>query len=204
MGRPRTFDETTALRTMREHFWSSGFHGTSTYDLMDATGLGKGSIYKAFGNKMNLYVQIFADYCTEIVSAARAELNPPADVVDASASPLHRIEQYMLSLAHTFATSPERRGCFMSKGTADLAASEEAVAAVARSAFADIAGALSQAVRDAQRVGEIDAQADPDALGWVLFSVLRGINAFAVAGMDETTLNTTVRTTLDLLPRPAA
>ncbi len=43
MGRNRGFDETTVLDVVRDRFWTTGFDGTSTYDLMEATGLGKGT-----------------------------------------------------------------------------------------------------------------------------------------------------------------
>jgi AcrR family transcriptional regulator len=202
MGRTRTFDETTVLRIMREQFWLGGYHGTSTYDLMDATGLGKGSIYTAYGNKRDLYLKVFTDYCAELVSAAWVALRPAgADTGDLD-TPLQRIERYMLSLAHIFATSSPRRACFMSKGTIDMATEDEAVAAVARAAFVDIAGALAQAVRDAQGAGEIAPQADADALGKLLFSVIRGIDSFGVVGLNEESLTGTVRSAVNLLPRP--
>ncbi|MDH6622914.1 AcrR family transcriptional regulator [Streptomyces sp. LBL] len=60
MGRKRGFDETTVLDVVRDRFWITGFDGTSTYDLMEATGLGIGSIYKAFGNKHDLCVRTTA------------------------------------------------------------------------------------------------------------------------------------------------
>jgi TetR/AcrR family transcriptional repressor of nem operon len=55
MGRPREFDEAKVIGSSRELFASQGYHGTSLDDLVKATGLLRGSIYKAFGSKRNLF-----------------------------------------------------------------------------------------------------------------------------------------------------
>ncbi|HWN31450.1 MAG TPA: TetR/AcrR family transcriptional regulator [Pseudonocardia sp.] len=201
MGRTRGFDETTVLRTVRDQFWDTGYEGTSTYDLMDATGLGKGSIYLAFGNKHELYLRVFADYCDDIVGQVRQAL---ADGPGAAASPLQRLERYVLSLAHAFAAESPHRGCFLSKATADLAGADPAVAERARDAFDRIAGTLAEAIGDAQRAGEIDAAADPRTLGYLLLTVIRGIDCVAKAGVDRSTLSDTARAAVALLPRPVA
>jgi AcrR family transcriptional regulator len=54
-ARPRGFDETTVLRRARDRFWSTGFAGASVDQIAAATGLGKGSLYGAFGDKRQLY-----------------------------------------------------------------------------------------------------------------------------------------------------
>ena len=37
-------------------FRSKGYEGTSVQDLVDATGVGRGSLYAAFGSKEGLYL----------------------------------------------------------------------------------------------------------------------------------------------------
>jgi AcrR family transcriptional regulator len=200
MGRTRGFDEATVLRTVRDQFWDTGYEGTSTYDLMDATGLGKGSIYKAFGNKHDLYLRVFADYCDDIVGQVqRAVAAGPG----APASPLERLETYLVSLAHVFGSESPHRGCFLSKATADLAGADTEVADRARAAFERIAATLAVTVRDAQQANEIDPDADPVVLGYLMLSVIRGIDCIAKAGVDEAVLRDTARATVGLLPKLA-
>lgn len=55
MARPRTFDEQAVVRLAAELFAAQGFNGTSIDDLVTATGLMRGSLYKAFGSKRNLF-----------------------------------------------------------------------------------------------------------------------------------------------------
>lgn len=44
-----------------ELFAAQGYNGTSIDDLVKATGLLRGSLYKAFGSKRNLFEQLLAD-----------------------------------------------------------------------------------------------------------------------------------------------
>ena len=48
-----------ALTQLRDEFWERGYAATSLDDLMKATGLGKGSLYLAFGDKHQLFLEVF-------------------------------------------------------------------------------------------------------------------------------------------------
>lgn len=56
MGRNRTFIEADIVAQCAEVFRSTGYEGTSIDDLVQATGLHRGSLYKAFGSKRGLFV----------------------------------------------------------------------------------------------------------------------------------------------------
>ena len=55
MARPRAFDESVVLSQARTLFANQGYNGTSIDDLVKATGLLRGSLYKAFGSKRNIF-----------------------------------------------------------------------------------------------------------------------------------------------------
>lgn len=61
-GRPREFDLDNALDKAMDVFRCQGFHATSISDLSKAMNLTVGSIYKAFGDKHNLFYQVFNRY----------------------------------------------------------------------------------------------------------------------------------------------
>ncbi|MGW0995677.1 TetR/AcrR family transcriptional regulator [Streptomyces sp. NPDC002523] len=199
MGRKRGFDEAAVLDVVRDQFWTTGFAGTSTYDLMEATGLGKGSIYKAFGNKHDLYVRVFSDYCEDLLAQAREQLQGGPEAV--LTSPMARLERYLVTLAKTFADESPHRGCFLTKVTADRAGEDEKVAQTARRAFDDLADVFAATIHDAQDAGEVADHVDSSALGYVLLSVIRGIDSIAKADVDGATLERTVRSALALIPR---
>lgn len=61
MARPREFDLEVVLSEARSLFAKKGYHGTSIDDLVKVTGLQRGSIYKAFGSKRNLFETVLKD-----------------------------------------------------------------------------------------------------------------------------------------------
>lgn len=61
MARPRAFDERVVLSQARTLFANQGYNGTSIDDLVKATGLLRGSLYKAFGSKRNLFEILLAE-----------------------------------------------------------------------------------------------------------------------------------------------
>src|SRR6185312_14173543 len=60
--RPRKFDESDVVAAARDEFWLRGYAATSVDDLTSVTGLGKGSLYGAFGDKHGLFMLALDDY----------------------------------------------------------------------------------------------------------------------------------------------
>jgi AcrR family transcriptional regulator len=194
MGRKRTFEEEEVLRTVRDLFWDSGYEGTSTYDLMDGTGLGKGSIYQAFGNKHSLYMRIFSDYCRQLVQQARAALE------DTSLPPKERIEHYLVFLAREFAAQSPRRGCFLTKATADLAHLDEEVATVARRTYDDIASVFESVLQEAHDGDPAAGEIDQRPTAFLLVAVIRGMDCLSRSGVAADVLVATARSAVATLP----
>src|SRR3954447_9271727 len=119
MARPREFDEEAVVRAARERFWDAGYAATSMTDLSEATGLGKTSLYGAFGDKHALFMRVFDEYSTGAVEAAHCALDGPDETA------FERIRGYLLDNAHGSAGNP--RGCLLARGTAELAGVDEEV-----------------------------------------------------------------------------
>ena len=65
MARPRQFVEDEVVKMAADHFARFGYSATSIDDLVLACGLQRGSIYKAFGSKLNLFTLCFDKYASE-------------------------------------------------------------------------------------------------------------------------------------------
>jgi len=61
-GRPRNFDKAEALDTALELFWKHGYEGVSMAMLTETIGVNVASLYAAFGNKENLFLQCVDRY----------------------------------------------------------------------------------------------------------------------------------------------
>jgi TetR/AcrR family transcriptional repressor of nem operon len=193
MARPREFDEAKVVQAARDRFWDAGYAATSLSDLSAATGIGKTSLYGAFGDKHALYLRVFDEYTAAAVEGVAAELAGPDD------GALERIRAHLLANAASSACNP--RGCLLARGTSELAGHDEAVATRARQAFLELANVYADAVRAAQRAGEIAPDVDPRALGDLVLAIHRGTEALGRGGADEPTLRGIVETALAGLPR---
>jgi AcrR family transcriptional regulator len=195
MGRPRSFDEDTVVAAARDRFWDAGYAATSLNDLAAATGLGKTSLYGAFGDKRALYMRIFDEYCAGAIRAVQQALAGPDE------GAFERIREHLLANAR--ASAGDRQGCLLARGTAELAGHDADVAARARQAFQELGGVYSSAVEAAQRAGEIAPEADARVMGGVVLAIHRGTEALGRGGADETTLRAIVEGALVVL-RPTA
>ncbi|MFF9410461.1 TetR/AcrR family transcriptional regulator [Streptomyces anandii] len=87
MGRPRAFDTGQAITAAAALFAAHGYEGTSVDDLVTATGVHRGSLYKVFGSKRSLHLTVLRDHLDhEIrpVTDAIAGLTDPAQSLAAA------------------------------------------------------------------------------------------------------------------------
>jgi AcrR family transcriptional regulator len=178
MARPRKFDEDQVLDQARRVFWKHGYHGTSVGDIVEATSLGKGSLYGAFGDKHQLFMRIFDEYCASSDSAAAALAAGPDETA------LERAADWLRAAAR----SSDRSGCLLAKGTAELSGEDPEVAERALQAFTTLHAALTELAEGAQRAGDVDPAADPEAIGGLILATHRGIEALGKAGLGQETL----------------
>src|SRR5260221_9321500 len=75
-GRPREFDPVVAIAAAGKVFWDKGYHATSIDDLCEATGLLRGSLYSAFGDKKGMLLAAIDQYGEKNLARLAESLNP--------------------------------------------------------------------------------------------------------------------------------
>lgn len=65
MARPRNFVEEEVIALAASTFGRLGFNGTTIDDLLTATDLQRGSLYKAFGSKKELFEKVLTAALTD-------------------------------------------------------------------------------------------------------------------------------------------
>ena len=197
MGRPRKFDENEVLDAVGATFQDHGYTATSLDDIMQASGLGKGSLYAAFGDKYSLFRRVFDNYCSTVAQSMSNALDGPDDTA------LQRLQSLLERAAHRSGDSAAPLACFLAKSTAELAASDPEVAARSRRAFTELADSITGCIAQAQRAGDIDSRSDPRRLGNHILVTLRGIEALVESGSSARMLDDAASVALEVLRSPA-
>jgi len=147
MVRPREFDRIEALDRAMQVFWAKGFAATSTDDLVQAMGIGRQSLYNAFGDKRRLYLEALEAYQQGTVAGHLKRLGTPV-------SPLAGLRDLLLGLA---AEDDGLRGlgCMGVGSVGEFGASDPEVAALRSKAAAPLRARLVERLREGQAAGEI-------------------------------------------------
>ncbi len=194
MARPRTFDEHEVVAAARDEFWDRGYAATSVDDLTAATGLGKGSLYGAFGDKHTLYLRALDDYISSSLGEVRASLCDP------KRSAYERLAGHIRGQAKALVADKDRRGCLMAKSAAELGATDDAVEKKVELAYTTWRAELVACINEAQRDGTVDAKQNPQALAGTLLAFMRGQEALHKGGAKPAQLKAAADEMVSLIP----
>jgi AcrR family transcriptional regulator len=166
-GRPRTFSSDDALTAAVAVFAEKGYEHTSLFDLTEAMGINRTSMYLAFGSKEDLFLlamkayQAQADaYLTECMSGPSARAGLEA----------------LLRTAVEMATGPDRVGVsFITQPPLTHAGASDSIISGVEACRASVCLKLKDRFDEAVRDGELPPQADTDALGRFYSIVIQGI-----------------------------
>ncbi len=164
VGRPREFDEEAALEAAMEAFWAKGFEATSMADLCACTGLHKGSLYQAFGDKHQLFMDALKHYSDK-------EFREVAAVAFTSDSPLQNIRSAIDKITED---AGQEKGCLVINSLVELAPHDEQVRDAVQSFALQRLRVMADMIGKAQELGEISIKTDPDKLARQLMMTLAG------------------------------
>lgn len=129
-----------------ETFWTRGYEATTTAQLCDSTGLGRGSLYNAFGSKHQLY-ELALDRYTE--RGHQAQL----DILRAAGTPSERLRALLVWVIDTDLADPDRRGCLALNAASEAAGRSEPVTRLTRRHFDRLEEALLEVIDEGRRDG---------------------------------------------------
>jgi AcrR family transcriptional regulator len=67
MGRPRAYSRDAVVEKAMGIFWQNGYKATSVSDLVHETGLNTASMYKEFGDKDGLFLEMLEYYRGHVI-----------------------------------------------------------------------------------------------------------------------------------------
>ncbi|WCN84456.1 TetR/AcrR family transcriptional regulator [Micromonospora sp. LH3U1] len=187
MARPRQFDEEQVLRAARDQFWDAGYAATSLEDLMRVSGLGKGSLYGAFGDKHQLFLRALREYTDTSGGYLREMLASTPRALDA-------LRAFLMAPVSDPGGAAARRGCLMANSTCELATTDPDVLAEARRSYEATTNVVAECVVRAQDEGDLSRDTDPVETARALLAAQQGLVFMGRTGLDIDTLTATART----------
>ncbi|MEO9873938.1 MAG: TetR/AcrR family transcriptional regulator [Roseobacter sp.] len=179
-GRPRQFNSEETLSKIMQLFWEKGYEATGLSDIISATGLGKASLYSAFGNKQSMYLKALAHYENLIVAAAVSVLR------STDLPPLDRIDTFLSSTIVAVRDHNDRRGCFLCNASADRASLDEETGNLVRLGYEKMRLAIAHSLSEA--FPNI-APSTINGRAQLVLTVYSGLRVMARSGMEAENLS---------------
>ena len=191
IGRPKQFDRHEAVERAMEVFWTYGYEATSVQDLLDAMGINRGSMYDTFGDKHALFTAAIEQYGRTVTSNLERMLEGPG-------SPLGNIRKVLRRMADP-AGDAKCRGCLATNSVMELAPHDPQVVEAVKALLRRVEKAFQHALERAVEVGELDADADTQALARFLACTLQGLVVIGKASASRAAVKDVVNVTLSAL-----
>ncbi len=179
MGRPQAFDRNDLLDKAMQVFWDKGYDAASIQDLVEATGVNRGSIYHAFGDKARLFEAVIEHYLAD--SAVRRII-----ATAETASPRAEIEGLFRQAVEAGVTVNAHRGCLMVNSAGEGRTRKVADKVSLNSHLLE--DALTRLVERGQGNGQIVRWRDARAMGRFLNACILGMSTRARIDPDRDVL----------------
>jgi AcrR family transcriptional regulator len=176
-GRPRAFDRQQALRAAQKWIWQHGYEAASLAELEAAMGIGKTSLYAAFGSKLELLREAADLYLEESGATIRA-------IVDNAPTALGGLRAFLEICAADFTDPARPQGCFLVAAATVCSADNAEAIAFLRQGRAAVAALLKARLVRGLEEGDIRADAPIDVINEYVLTILHGLS---IQAMDEHT-----------------
>lgn len=192
MARPREFDYDQVLDKAVTTFWSKGYEATSIQDLVDATGLHRGSLYAAFGSKQELFLTVLDRYNSVVVQRL-------LEVLDGEASGQAAIHRFFATLIEHCLNAGPLRGCLVTNSAVERGLSCPETAARVGACLERLELGFLRCLERMQATGELAGDKDIRALARHLTSVLQGLLVIGKIRAERAVLEDIVAVGLSVL-----
>ena len=188
MAGVKQFDRDEVLASAMAQFWKCGYEATSIQDLVEVTGVNRGSLYATFGDKEGLFLAAIDHYLQTVGKSMMSELADP--------NPRRAIERMFEAIIGRTSDPRFPRGCFITNTTLECPASGDAIARKVAEAVGQQEAGIYRVLRRAQAQGSLPATVDAKALARFFLGVAQGLNVINKALADPEVLKDVARTAI--------
>ena len=192
MGRPRSFDREAALEQAMLIFWRHGYESTSLTELTRGMGINAPSLYSAFGDKKQLFLEAVRRYVSAPVTFEQLIRNAPT-ARDAAKS-------LLFGAAVGFTGSKTPRGCLLATAAISCSPAAHDVQLALAKIRLQIERELLAKIEGDIASGTLPKNTASAALAAFCIAVLQGMSTLARDGASRAKLTATANTALQAWP----
>lgn len=165
MAGTRQFDEDAMLEVALKTFWQNGFAATSMIDVAEATGVQRGSLYNAYGDKEQLFLLAFERYSSGFLDFVRRALSDPDPAVALTA--------LFKGVVVNMSEGAPSRGCLTTKTAIELPLAGKAIEARVKRLIEDFTALIRNALSTPAARRQLSC--DPDIAADLAVTFTRGL-----------------------------
>jgi AcrR family transcriptional regulator len=185
----RQFDEQEMIATALDVFWRKGLHDATMQDLAAATGVQRGSLYHAYGDKEAIFQRAFDQYAEQLMEACREALTEGDDIAA-------RLQNFLDLLIVNMTSGSPPRGCLTTRTALDGAISSAAVRQRVQGVLSRLEQLVSKTIGSAP---DKRLAANANRLARVVVTFTRGLAVMERAGYSRKQLRESAATFVDAL-----
>lgn len=181
----KSFDVAKTLDKAMQAFWAHGYEATSMQDLVDCTGLNRGSLYATYGDKRTLFLAALRMYDESMCRKLLADL-------EARYAPREAVRRLFLAFLAQGPGKDGSRGCFLTNTALELAPHDPEIGRIVARAQKRIEAFFARMIRKGKVQGAIAAQVRPAKTARGLLASLIGLVVLTRSRPERTLLQTIV------------
>jgi len=189
MSRPRSFEEDAVLDQAVQLFWERGYEGTSLADLEAHLGLGRQSLYNAFGDKQTLFLKALERYQRGVVEKRFGHLTAPGAGLDA-------IRAFFKASVESLTAPGPRRACLIANTILERGSQDADALLRCNHARAELERGFRRTLAQAKAREELPEGLDVEATATLLVIQSYGLNVLAKTGATAEELQAAVEVLL--------
>ncbi|AQH00557.1 TetR/AcrR family transcriptional regulator [Caballeronia cordobensis] len=195
MARPRNFDEDSVLDAVADAFWTHGYDGTSTRDLVQYTGLTQPSLYNAFGDKRALFLRALQHYLDNTLRERIQRL-------ESTMTPSRAITAFFREIIERSVSDAHRRGCMLVNAALGASPEDDEFRELIAAEMSVLRAFFERCMKAGLKSGDIERVVSAEAAASSLLALLIGVRVLARVDPEPAVLTGAVAPTLAMLKLP--
>lgn len=178
----KQFNREEVLEKAKQAFWTRGYEATSLQDLVDCTGINRGSLYATYGDKRQLFIAALKSYDLHVRHGL-------LDEFEKNHGPREAIRRVFATFTTDISEGAGNRGCFLTNTALELAAHDKEIRKIVAGAQLEMEKFLARMVEKGKSLGEIPEHVDVAATARGLLASLLGLVVLTRSRPERALLN---------------